>query len=172
MLVFRIACLFLISVAAKAELTTVPFVDLNQYVGTWYQIAKNPIFFENGCVCSRQVLTPTQDGRVQVHNSCNNLNPSGSLREIRGYATVDDTVSNAKLIVDFNLPKKGTYWIIGLDSQYRYAVVSDANKASLFILSKTPQLEESLYREAVNKAAEQIDISNLTLMSQTNCVYP
>lgn len=163
---------FYASTFAYADLITVPFVDVNQYLGTWYQIARNPLPFEDGCVCSRQVLSLTTDGKVSVYNSCNNLTVEGPLREIRGFATSDDPITNAKFTVDFGLPKKGAYWIIGLDSQYRYAVVSDPTKTSLYVLSKTSELAPHLYEEAIKKASAQLDTSKLTRTLQSNCTYP
>jgi apolipoprotein D and lipocalin family protein len=74
--------------------------------------------------------------------------------------------------VDFNLPHTGQCWIIGVDSQYRYAVVSDPSKQSLYVLSKTPTLEPALYAEAVATAALQLDTSKLILTEQMGCTYP
>ncbi len=154
------------------DLKTVDYVDPTQYVGTWYQIARNPHPFEVGCVCSRQVLTPQQDGRIEVYNTCNDQTVNGALREIRGFATNVDPGRNAKFIVDFNIGRTGDYWIVGLDPQYRYAVVSDPSKYSLYILSKSPLLETALFEEAVAKAGEQIDTSKLSMTLQTGCEYP
>ncbi len=106
---------------ALAELNTVPYVDLSKYAGTWYQIARNPLIFEKGCVCSKQVLAPEGDGRISVYNSCNNKTVDGPIREIRDYATSADTDTNSKFSVDFNLPFKGSYWISGLDADYRWS---------------------------------------------------
>jgi apolipoprotein D and lipocalin family protein len=108
---------------------------------------------------------------VDVYNSCNEPS-TGELREIRGFATNNDANTNAQFTVDFGLPHKGQYWIIGLDSDYRYAVVSDPSKLSLYILSKTPTLEPELYDEAVQIAAEQLDVSRLVMTPQMGCTYP
>ncbi len=160
------------SLQAGAELMTVPFVDLGKYAGTWYQIARNPVFFENGCVCSRQVLSPNEGGSIGVYNTCNDQTPSGTLEEIRGTAVVDNPGSNSKLTVDFGLPFKGSYWVIGLDEDYRYAVVSEPRKSVLYILSKTPSLESALYDEALSLAQAQVDTSRLTKTLQEGCQYP
>jgi len=160
-----------LSTQALAQLRTVPFVDVSRYLGTWYQIARNPLIFEGDCICSRQILSLRTDGNVGVYNSCNNPY-TGAVREIRGFATNDDATTNARFTVDFGLPHKGAYWIIGLDHDYRYAVVSDPSLQSLYILSKTPELPAALYEEAVRKAAEQLDTSRLTLTEQRGCVYP
>jgi len=155
---------------AQAQLRTVPYVEVERYLGTWYQIARNPLIFEGNCICSRQVLSLGQ-GRVDVYNSCNEPT-TGALREIRGFATNNDPSSNAQFTVDFGLPQTGQYWIIGLDVDYRFAVVSDPSLVSLYILSKTPTLSAELYDEAVALAAEQLDVSRLRLTPQTGCAYP
>ena len=155
---------------AHAQMRTVPYVEVERYLGTWYQIARNPLIFEGSCICSRQVLSLGQ-GRVDVYNSCNEP-VTGELREIRGFATNNDPRSNAQFTVDFGLPQKGQYWIIGLDADYRFAVVSDPSYLSLYILSKTPTLAPELYEEAVALAAEQMDVSKLRMTPQAGCVYP
>lgn len=162
--------LFGVVQSAQAQLRTVPYVEVERYLGTWYQIARNPLIFEGNCICSRQVLSLGQ-GRVDVYNSCNEPT-TGQLREIRGFATNNDPNSNAQFTVDFGLPQTGQYWIIGLDVDYRFAVVSDPSLRSLYILSKTPALAPELYEEAVSLAAEQIDVSKLQLTPQAGCVYP
>lgn len=166
------ALCFAIPVLAKADLQTVPQVDVNQYVGRWFQIARNPLFFENGCVCSVQDLSALPNGTVAVVNTCNFQSPAGALRKISGTATSEDTTTNARFSIDFGLPQKGEYWIIGLDANYRYAVVSDPSRRSLYILSKTPTLDPALYQAAVASAALQVDTSQLLETLQTGCTYP
>lgn len=156
---------------ARAQLQTVSYVDLSQYAGTWYQIAHKPLSFEGPCVCSRQVLSGLEDGRVGVYNTCNDPS-TGELRSISGFATNNDPQTNAQFTVDFGLPKTGQYWIIGLGDNYEYAVVSDPTYVSLYILSKTPQLPVELYEEALAKAKAQMDVSKLRITEQRNCEYP
>jgi apolipoprotein D and lipocalin family protein len=161
------------AVAMGDELKTVPFVDPAKFIGTWYQIAHKPQFFEGGtCACARQKLSNGDNGVLNVYNSCNDGNPAGKLKEIRGIATNDNTTTNAKWSIDFNLPWKGTYWIIALDPNYNWAVVSDKLKMSLYILSKNPTLDEASYKEAFNQAAQQLDTSEVKLTYQKDCTYP
>ncbi len=170
----RIAVLIFIATQAVqgAALQTVPYVDPAQYLGTWYQIARNPLFFERGCVCSRQVLSAEASGQIGIYNTCNDQTPTGRLQEILGTAVNDDPATNARFTVDFGLPNKGQYWIIALDPQYRYAVVSDPSLKSLYILSKTPDLAAGLYDEAVKQAAAQVNTSQLQKTLQMGCNYP
>jgi len=163
------------SINARAEIKTVPYVDVAKYLGDWYQIAHIPLIFEGGqCSCARQRLTTTSTaGVIGVFNSCNDGSASGRLRTISGTASDDDSKSNSKFTVSFEgVPFKGSYWIIGLDSHYRFAVVSDAGGDALYILSKTPTLANKLYQEALAIGAQQVDISKLAITDQANCVYP
>ncbi len=173
--IFLFATLVLsISTTASAAPQTVPFVDLSRYAGNWYQIANVPMFFEGGvCACAKQKLTPAEAGVIKVYNSCNSGTPQGRLRDISGEAYNDDPATNAKFTVDFNLPFKGTYWIVGLDAEYRYAVVTDKNGSSLYILSKTPTLATELYEEAVAIAAAQsLKVEQLRVTEHQGCQYP
>ncbi len=172
MKLFITALLFLTSFASQA-VETVEYVDLNQYLGRWYQIARNPMLFEpRNCVCAQQTLTLEDSGVVGVYNSCRKGSPEGELTDIQGTAKVTDPVSNAKLVVDFGLPFKGTYWIIGLHPEYKWAVVTDKDARSLYILSKTPMLSDELYQEALQAAEAQVPINKLLETSQVGCTYP
>ena len=168
------ATIFLFCGFASAQgndLKTVPYVDVSKYLGAWYRIASNPLFFEGKCACSRQVLGLRSDNNVSVYNSCNEF-PGGPLREIRGFAINQDPTSNARFTVDFGFPHKGQYWIIGLDTNYRWDVVSDPSKTSLYILSKTPELTSEDFANALAEAEKQVDTTKLALEEQKGCTYP
>lgn len=170
---FIVLAILAVSFQAKAaDLQTVPYVDVQRYVGSWFNIARNPLPFEDGCVCSLQKLSIATDGIVNVTNTCNDKSVDGPARSIVGTATNDDPKTNARFTVDFGLPKKGQYWIIGLDSEYRFAVVSEPTRRALYILSKTPQLAPDLYDEALRLAASQVSTDKLVKTQQAGCKYP
>ena len=164
----------LFSPTARAELQTVPFVDLTKFVGDWYQISHIPQWFEGGnCACARQRLTvDAKPNVVDVFNSCNDDDARGRQKTIQGEATNTDLRTNSKFSVDFHLGFLGTYWVIGLDPEYRFAVVSDQDQFSLYILSKTPTLAPKLYQRALALAAKQLDVTKLVETDQKDCSYP
>lgn len=174
MLRFALIVSFFLSSAAFADgLRTVPYVDVTRYTaGPWYEIAANPLPFEKGCVCSRQVLAPRKDGVLNVHNTCNNGTARGPIREVKGTATNDDPRTNAHFTVDFGFPIKGQYWIIALDADYRWAVVTDPSRQSLYLLSKTPELAPALIEKALQEASAQVDITKIVRTPQSGCRYP
>ena len=123
-------------------LETVSAVDIDRYAGKWYEIAKYPVVFENGCVDVTAEYTVLEDGSVRVVNTCGSI--EGGSREIVGSATIADPTTNAKLRVSFFSPLFGApYWIIELDEDYQYAVVGDPSREFLWILSRTPSLDET-----------------------------
>jgi apolipoprotein D and lipocalin family protein len=119
------------------ELQVVPFVDLNRYTGTWYEIARYPHKFQKGCIGSRATYALRDDGKLSVLNECYEESDRGKLRSAKGKAWVVDTNTNAKLKVSFFWPFSGDYWIIDLGSDYDYAVIGHPKRKYLWILSSS-----------------------------------
>ena len=138
--------------------TTVPYVDLNRYIGLWYEIAKIPNSFQKQCAAGTTAeYSLREDGRISVINKC--YKSDGSLDEAGGVARVRDNQSNAKLQVSFVriLGRNrfwGDYWIIGLDEDYRWAVVGHPKRRYGWILSRTPELTPEL-RQQINSLLER-----------------
>jgi apolipoprotein D and lipocalin family protein len=127
------------------ELKVVPYVKLERYTGTWYEIARYPQRFQEGCVASKAVYDLGQNGKIQVYNECRQGSLEGPVKAVRGKAKVVDPATNAKLKVTFFWPFYGDYWIIDLGQNYEYAVVGHPSRKYLWVLSRTPEMEESVY---------------------------
>jgi apolipoprotein D and lipocalin family protein len=143
-------------------LRTVQRVELNQYMGTWYEIASFPQRFEKGCVASMATYSLRADGKVTVLNECRNETLDGKLRSAKGKAWVVDHGTNAKLKVCFFWPFSGDYWIIDLGPHYEYAVVGHPQRTYLWILSRKPQMDSNSYEAILQRLkAQHYDISRL-----------
>lgn len=132
----------------RDELQVVDFVDTERYLGTWYEVAAIPQWFQRDCIKSRAEYSLLDSGDIKVVNLCSTKDNE---KRIEGKAWITDNVTNAKLKVQFFWPFSGNYWIIELDSEYQFAVVGEPDRDALWILSRTPQpdqeiLEELLYR--------------------------
>lgn len=123
------------------ELPTVSSVDLERYLGRWYEIARFDHRFERGCGAVEAFYTLRDDGMIGVKNSCF-LADENRTKEAHGRAYIVDEKSNAKLKVTFFWPFYGNYWIIDLAEDYRYAVVSEPSQEYFWILSRTPSMSQ------------------------------
>ena len=140
------------AVDREGELEVVGAVDLSRYAGRWYEIARLPNRFEKKCADSvTATYTLRSDGRVDVVNRCRKAN--GEYTTARGKARIVDKKTNAKLKVTFFWPFYGDYWILDLGPNYEYAVVGAPNRDYLWILSRTPQLDEQLYQRLPSEMA-------------------
>ena len=150
---------------ATPELQVVTYVDIERYLGKWYEIALYPNWFEKGCFRSTAFYEKQENGQIKVTNQCRMHGPDGELKEAIGIATIADSKTNAKLKVQFFWPFKGDYWIIDLDSDYRYAIVSEPDRQYLWILSRSPIMDvqtlEILKTKIYNKGFD------LTYLKQT-----
>jgi apolipoprotein D and lipocalin family protein len=140
--------------AELPPLRIVAHVDLSRYLGTWYEIARLPNRFQNGCLGSSAEYSLREDGDIAVLNSCRDAE-DGSLRKARGHAWVVDPISNARLKVSFFWPFRGDYWIIDLDPDYRYAVVGTPSRKYLWLLSRTQTIDDELYAAIMQRSRQQ-----------------
>ena len=127
---------------ASPELKVVSYVDIERYMGKWYEIALYPNWFEKGCFRSTAYYEQLKDGQIKVTNQCRMNGPEGELNEAIGIATIPNIKTNAKLSVQFFWPFKGDYWIIDLDKDYQYSIVSEPNRQYLWILSRSPIIDD------------------------------
>jgi lipocalin len=146
--------------------STVPAVDLSRYLGTWYEVGSVKQFFSVGLVNTTAQYSLLPDGTVRVENSGNYFAPDGFESRIVGSAVPVDA-TNARLNVSFSgfngADPPGNYWIVDLDPDYRWAVVSDPTGTSGFLLSRTKQVSPELYQELLDRAAAKgVQIANIT----------
>lgn len=154
-----------LTVHAETPVVSVPQVDLARYVGKWFEIASFPMFFQRKCTGnSTAEYGRNADGSVAVTNRCDTAD--GSTQAL-GKATVVEGTGNAQLKVSFFWPFRADYWVIGLDPEYRWAVVGNPNRNYLWVLSRTSVLPSELLDAALLSAKTQgFDLSQLKYTRQ------
>lgn len=137
---------------------TVPALDLQRYAGTWHEQARLPNRFQRDC--RRHVTaeyTPQADGSVQVLNRC--LREDGSIDSALGSASVPDPQQPGLLSVTF-MPKglrwlpftHADYRVVALDPDYRWSIVGGGDRAYLWLLTRTPDIEAGERAQLVERA--------------------
>lgn len=145
--------------ASPAPMVNAPVasVDLKRYAGTWYEQARLPMFFQRKCARNTTATyTLRVDGRVDVLNQCTTA--KGELVQAKGVARrVGDSTSQlevrfAPAALSFLPFVWGDYWIVGLDADYRWAIVGSPGRDYLWILSRDRVLAPTLHAQLVERA--------------------
>ena len=138
-------------------LNTVDSVDVDRYLGTWYEIASFPTSFQSGCTGTTAEYSLNDDGTIRVVNRCFQDSLEGQENVAEGTARVVEGTNNAKLRVSFFLFFEGDYWILelGEDDDYGYAVVGTPSREYLWILSRTPTMDDALYEGIRDRVEEK-----------------
>ena len=128
-------------------------VDLNRYLGVWYEIARYENQFETGCEGVTAEYRLRADGLVQVTNTCRMGSPSGPAKVAVGRARVVPDSQDARLKVSFFGPFFGDYWVLDHDPDYAWSIVGEPTGRYLWLLSRTPAPAEETRRTILNRAA-------------------
>jgi apolipoprotein D and lipocalin family protein len=136
---------------------TVARVEIARYQGTWYEIARLPMWFQRNCLRSQATYGILETGEVSVLNECDT---GGGKDSIRGRARVVDAKTNARLEVRFDnwfsvfIPSQpqGNYWILYLDEGYRTVIVGTPDRKNLWIMARTPAIDEAQFAKLVEIA--------------------
>ncbi|MFM2129225.1 MAG: hypothetical protein RL477_771 [Pseudomonadota bacterium] len=160
--------------ADLAPLQTIPSVDVDRYMGRWYEIAKFPNRFQRQCVSDGVAeYRLTGGGSVAVGNRCRLQN--GETDSVTGVARQVGPADSPKFEVRFAprwlsfLPAVwGDYWIVDLDADYSLAAVSEPKREYLWILSRTPTVSPQAYQALLSRLrAQGLDITRLESTKQS-----
>ena len=173
----RLTLLFAIvavaAIAGDTPLRVVPDVDYARYAGVWYEIARRPAWFEKNCVSDVTAeYAPRPDGRIDVTNRCRKAD--GTMNEATGIARRVDGAPRSVLKVRFApalltwLPQVwGDYQIMSLAPDYSYALVGTPDRKYLWVLSRTPGIDNRLLQQLLDEARSQgFDVSDLVMPPQ------
>ena len=147
--IISIACLFTACSTKNPPLQTVEKVDLEKYLGTWYEIARYEHFFEKDCKNVSANYSMLDEETIKVINRCTKIT-TNEKSEVQGRAYATD-ITNSKLKVSFFRPFYGDYWVLILDKNYDYVVVGTPSREYLWILSRENKIPVSVKNEILQK---------------------
>lgn len=126
-------------------------VDIDRYLGKWYEIARYEQGFQKGCEGVTADYTLRDDGKISVVNSCRK--EDGKITTANGRAKIVDDPTGAKLKVSFFGPFYGDYWVLDRADDYSWAIVGEPAGRYLWLLSRTPDLSASDQAALYSRAA-------------------
>ena len=160
--------------AKNKPLHTVEKVELDKYLGLWYEVARKPMYFQNKC--DRDVsatYTLNENGNIGVDNRC--YTKDGQLNQSIGEAFIKNAPFNTKLKVSF-LPEsvrwlpvgRGDYWILKIDDAYQTVLVGEPRRRYLWVLSRSAQPDQAVVKEYLDYAQSiGYDIGDVIHTKQT-----
>lgn len=150
-------------------------LDVPRYMGTWYEIAKYPNRFQKKCASdTRAEYSLMADGRVKVRNRCRTASgepdtAEGVARQLGGKDSARLEVRFAPAWLSFLPAVWGDYWVIDLDADYRLAAVSEPQREYLWILARTPEVDQAAYDELLERLkASGFDLDRLETTRHTD----
>ena len=131
---------------------TVENFEIERYLGTWYELARFDHSFERGLVGVTATYTLRDDGMIKVLNQGYKNSLQGELSQANGKAKIPNMNCPSKLKVSFFWFFYADYYVLELDKDYQWAIVGSNSNNYLWILSRKPIVDDSLYNLLVQKA--------------------
>ena len=162
------ALVVLAGCSSRPDPAVVPRLDLDHYAGTWYEVARFDHAFERDMTDVTATYTVQEDGTIQVVNAGIR---HGERHQAQAVAWRPDAAEPAKLRVQFFWPFSGAYWVLGLDPDYRWAVVGHPSRDYLWFLARTPVVDPAT-RSAMEDVARSAgyDLTGLLIVSHAPTV--
>jgi len=147
--------------------TVVEDLDINRYLGKWYEIARFDHSFERGLVGVTATYSFRKDGKIKVVNSGFKETLDGKRSSAVGKAKIPDPNIPSKLKVSFFWFFYGDYFVLELEKNYQWAVIGTSSDKYLWILSRTPQMDENIYNDLLDNLTERgYNVNNLIKVEQ------
>ena len=151
----------------KIDNSVVKELNIERYLGTWYEIARYDHKFERGMVGVTANYSYREDGKIRVINKGYKGSLDGEEAVAEGKAKIPDPAVPAKLKVSFFWIFYGDYFVMELDEEYQWAIIGSKTDKYLWILSRVPQMDADLYKDLLTKLTKRgYDVSKLIEVEQ------
>jgi len=149
------------------DTSVVKELELNRYLGTWYEIARFPHSFEKKLQGVTATYSLRKDGKIKVLNQGYKGSIDGPLSTAVGKAKIPDPSQPSKLKVSFFLFFYGDYFVMELDPGYQWAMIGSSSPDFFWILSRTPKMDPAVYNNLIENAKKRgYDISRIQVVQQ------
>lgn len=152
------------STTAMVDNSTVRSLDLNRFMGRWYEIARFDHKFERDMQQVTTIYAIEKNGKVKVINQ-GLKGDKWKTSEGKGKLTTTPGL----LRVSFWGPFYSDYRILMLSPDYSYALIGGKNDKYLWILSRSPQMRQDTRNQVLVEAQRRgYNTNNLIWVEQKN----
>lgn len=143
---------------------TVQSLDLNRFMGRWYEIARYDHRFEKEMTHVSATYSLREDAKIEVLNEGWK---DGELKQIKGKAKQPDPNDPGKLKVSFFLWFYADYYVLEIDPDYQYVLIGSSSDKYLWIMSRDKTIPDTLRDELLQKLqARGYDTNRLVFVDQ------
>jgi len=147
-----IVYLFLIACNDTSNtMQTVPYVDINRFMGDWYVIANIPTFIEKNATNAIESYALNKEGNIETTFTFYKNNPNGEKKVYKPKGYIYNSETNAEWRMQFIWPFKMPFLIIDLADDYSYTVIGYPSKKYLWIMSRKPVIQDDIYLSIIQK---------------------
>lgn len=118
-------------------------IDLDRFMGRWYEILRTPNANQRNCYAAQQVWSRSPSGSFSIVQTCHRGSPTGEPRTVMTTARVLDPPANTKWEATFRLiglPLRGRYWVIDRADDYSWMIATTEDGRYPAILARKPSL--------------------------------
>ena len=133
---------------------TVPYVDIDRFMGDWYVVANIPTFIEKGAHNAVESYRLEDDGTVAVTFVFNKGGFDGPLKTYRPRGFIRDD-ANAVWGMQFIWPFKAEYRIVYLNDDYSVTAIGRSKRDYVWIMARTPSISPSEYQHILEILKDQ-----------------
>ena len=134
--------------------TSKAYVDVDKYMGTWYEIARTPHSFQKNCICSEATYEHNKGGKYfLINNKC--LTKSGDITYGPKGKAFSENGHNTKFNVYMEFILPGNYWILDIDPDYGWVVVGEPCRQLAWIMARTKTLAHDIVGSCIATLQEK-----------------
>lgn len=151
------ACLLLAATqrASAQTVTPVPHLDLDRFVGKWYEVARYPTKLEKKCIGNVFQLIARGEKRQHLDLVSSCAIGDGFAYVRNGTIKAENKTGDGKLKVSYLWPFSTRYWVLALGPDEAWALVGSPNHKNLWVLARTAALKPDVLADIKSRAAAQ-----------------
>ena len=140
--------------ASAPPLATVPQLNLDRYMGTWYVIGHIPPFLTDDAYNAVESYRRGQDSRVEVLFTYNKGAFDGPAKTLEPTAFTDQGTLPSEWGMRFIWPLKSDFRITYVDDDYQLTIVARNRRDYVWIMARDPVISPDTYQELVDRVGQ------------------